>query len=143
MTGFMVVAPLAVAAFKTWRPVVFLAIALLGETGLYRFVATTVDRARPDTRMNPNLDAPTSFPSGHIAAAVVLYTAAALFVLAATQSWWRWGVAALAVLVPGVVALQRLYWGMHNLSDAVAAVVLALLWTAVVWHVTEPTGNGA
>ncbi len=138
MTGFLVVTPLAVAVFRTWRPVLFLGIALLGETSLYRIVATTVGRARPETRMNPNLDAPTSFPSGHVAAAVVLYAATAMLVFAATYRWWRWIVAGLAVVVPGVVALQRLYWGMHYLSDAVAAVVLALIWTGIVWHVTEP-----
>lgn len=142
MTGFLVVAPLAVAVFRTWRPVLFLGVALLGETMLYRVVATTVGRARPDTRMNPNLDASTSFPSGHVAAAVVLYTATAMLVFAATRGWWRWIVAGLAVLVPGLVALQRLYWGMHYLSDAVAAVVLALLWTGIAWRVTEPAAGG-
>ncbi len=142
MTGFLVVAPLAVAVFRTWRPVLFLGVALLGETMLYRVVATTVGRARPDTRMTPNLDASTSFPSGHVAAAVVLYTATAMLVFAATRGWWRWVVAGLAVLVPGLVALQRLYWGMHYLSDAVAAVVLALLWTGIAWRVTEPAAGG-
>ena len=61
------------AVTRRWRPVIFLAVVMLGELAAFLTIAAIVKRPRPDV---PNLDSklPTSaFPSGHMAATMCLY----------------------------------------------------------------------
>jgi undecaprenyl-diphosphatase len=91
-----------------------------------------IDRPRPPV---PHLDAelpPTSsFPSGHVAAAVCLYIGVAALVLRATRAWWRWAVLGAAVLVVVAVALARLYRGAHHPTDVLASLAFAVPWLLV------------
>jgi membrane-associated phospholipid phosphatase len=91
-------------------------------------VATiVVDRARPDV---PRLDVspPTSsYPSGHTAAAIALYMALAAVVGSLTTNRLARALAwILAFVLPTVVAVSRLYRGMHHLTDVLASVVLGI-----------------
>jgi undecaprenyl-diphosphatase len=76
-----------------------------------------------------------SFPSGHVAAAAA-YAAIAVVVFWHTRKRWaRILVVLVALLVPVIVALSRMYRGMHFLSDTIAGAVLgcaAVALTAVV-----------
>ena len=90
------------------------------------FVTTTfvIDRPRPDV---PHLDPgpPTSsFPSGHVAAAIVLYVGLALIVTSLVRSWVVRSIAwLLALAVPTFVAFSRLYRGMHHTTDVIGSVI--------------------
>lgn len=123
---------LGLALLRRWRPVLLLAVALLGELAIFLTATAVVDRPRPPV---PHLDAelpPTSsFPSGHTAAAVCLYGAIAVLVLAATRAWWRWLVLAAAVAVVVAVALARLYRGAHHPTDVLASLLFAVPWLMV------------
>ena len=93
----LVFCPLAVAWLRRWRPALFVALAMFGELTLFLASARAVSRDRPDV---PHLDGslPTSsFPSGHIAATICLYTAIAIIVMPRTDRWWRWLTVAAAI----------------------------------------------
>jgi undecaprenyl-diphosphatase len=82
---------------------------------------------------------PTSaFPSGHVAATICLYTGIALLVIPATKAWWRWLTLVPAVLMPVLVAVSRLYRGMHHPTDILASLIFALAWTSIVYLALRP-----
>lgn len=137
--GALVVGPLAVAVLRSWQPVMFLGIALGGEITIFLATTALVGRERPDVpQLNPNLPPTASFPSGHVAATITLFTAAALLTHAITRRWWRWIPTVLAVVVVTLVAAQRLYAGVHYLTDVAGSLLLALPWTYLAWHMTRP-----
>jgi undecaprenyl-diphosphatase len=97
------------------------------EVSVFLISTVFVNRPRPDV---PRLDVspPTSsYPSGHTAAAIVLYVALALIVSVLTRSaLLRTVVWILAIALPIVVGLSRLYRGMHHPTDVMASVILAI-----------------
>lgn len=137
VTGALVIGPLGVAVTRSWRPVALVALGLAGELSLYLVTTVTVARERPDvTQLHPGLRPTASFPSGHMAATLVLTLCVAIIVFHATRNrWWRLPAVALAVLAPIAVAFQRLYAGVHHLSDVLASVLLAGLWMTACWWV--------
>jgi membrane-associated phospholipid phosphatase len=100
-------------------------------------VTAVVHRQRPFVEQLEQRRQGASFPSGHTAAAVVLYSSIAIVatVLATSARPLTTRVAwAAVVVVPVVVALSRIYRGMHHPTDAIAGflmgagcVVVALL----------------
>jgi undecaprenyl-diphosphatase len=114
---------------RQWRPVVLVAVALVGELTIFLITTALIDRPRPPV---PHLDAhlpPTSsFPSGHTAAALCLYGVLAAVVLAETRGRWRGPVVCCAVALVVVVAMSRLYRGAHYPTDVLASVLFALPW---------------
>lgn len=118
---------LAVAAIiVTWRvsgrrrAAAFIALALATEVSVFLVTTALVHRARPGVVELDHSPPTSSFPSGHTAAAVVLYGAVAWLIARATGRWQAW----LLLLVPMAVAFARLYRGMHHPSDVVAGFLL-------------------
>jgi membrane-associated phospholipid phosphatase len=89
-------------------------------------------RARPSLE-NPLLMLTTySFPSGHTASATLLYGVLASYVVTVNRSWAvRTAVVAAACLMVALVALSRMYLGVHYLSDVLAAAAEGCAWLAV------------
>lgn len=124
------IAAVAVAVMawrKIWDGAGLLVTGLLVEVSVFLTVSMTIARPRPDV---DQLDAapPTgSYPSGHTAAAVVLYGTLALIAAARTDSravkvlCWI-----LAIALPSTVAISRLVLGMHHPTDLVGSLVGAL-----------------
>ncbi|GAA2156738.1 hypothetical protein GCM10009844_45190 [Nocardioides koreensis] len=129
------VAVLAAIAFslwqRSWRPALFYALAEAGIGGFY-FVATHVDtRQRPPVKiLDPGLVPDHSFPSGHVATAVVAY--GGIFVLTWVYARAARKVAGLVLMLPALVLLARLYQGAHHLTDVLTSVVYASVWLLVV-----------
>ncbi len=137
----LIAAPLAVMATRRWRPLVFLAATMIGEITLFLASANTLDRPRPPvTQMDGHLPT-SSFPSGHVAATLCLYGAIAVLVFGRTRRWWRWVAVALAVLMPSLVAVARLYRGEHHPLDIAGGVLLALLWLTAAVFVVHPNAD--
>ena len=120
------VAVVVLAIRRHWAHIGFLVGALVIEVTTFVATAFIVERPRPDV---PHLDAvpPTSsFPSGHAAAAIVLYVGLALIISSLVQSRivrvLAWTV---AVTFPVAVALSRLYRGMHHPTDVIASALAA------------------
>jgi undecaprenyl-diphosphatase len=137
----LVIAPLAVAYTRRWRPAVFLAVTMFGELALFVGTAAVVGRPRPlVTQLDGHLPT-SSFPSGHTAATACLYGALAVLVMPRTHRWWRWIAVTAAVLMPALVALSRVYRGEHHPLDVAGGVVLAVLWLAVMTLVLRPNAD--
>jgi undecaprenyl-diphosphatase len=127
--GAAVAAVLAVAVLRRLRAAVLIVLAVAGETLMFMTAASITGRERPPVQpLDAQLPPTSSFPSGHTAAAVALYGAIALIVVASTRAWWRWLVLATAVALVVLVAASRLYRGAHHPSDVLASLVLTLPW---------------
>ena len=69
---------LTLAATRSWRPMLFITAALVGEVLLYLVISQIVGRTRPAVPdLTTGLPTGASWPSGHAAAATVLYGALA------------------------------------------------------------------
>jgi undecaprenyl-diphosphatase len=130
-----------------WRESIAVLVAILGELFVFLLVTNTVGRPRPGV---PRLDVapPTSsFPSGHTAAAVALYGCLALIVLRQLAN--RVVARTIAVLcwcVPVIVALSRVYRGMHYVTDVTFGAIGGGIWLLVTVLVVLPRatyGRGA
>ncbi|MFI6012579.1 phosphatase PAP2 family protein [Streptomyces sp. NPDC051243] len=141
VAGVAAVGPLAVAVTRSWRPLVLLGLALVGQVTLFLVTSALVARSRPDVpHLISELPPTASFPSGHVTATLALTACTAIIVFRATgRLWLRSGAVILAVLVTTTVAFERVYAGAHHPSDVAAAVLLAGPWTAACWWVTRPS----
>ena len=109
---------------------VFLASCLVGGQVLDDAVKALVGRPRP--HIAPLVTATgSSFPSGHATAATTLFLGLA-YVFTRRRGWqasiWIW---ATAVLATGLVALSRVYLGVHWPTDVMGGLALGGGWTAV------------
>jgi membrane-associated phospholipid phosphatase len=87
-------------------------------------------RARPSFE-HPLLTLATySFPSGHTAAATLLYGVAGAYLISINRGWRRFLIALLALAMVALVGLSRIYLGVHYLSDVLAAVASSTVWLA-------------
>lgn len=126
--------PLMLWMYRRWHDWALVTVGLLFEVSVFATTAKIIGRDRPPVEQ---LDgAPTnSWPSGHIAAAVVFYGALAIVIMWNNKSRLsRVGAIAIAVVAPSIVITARLYQGMHYVSDAVGSVILGILTLVLVRH---------
>ncbi|MCW2936580.1 MAG: hypothetical protein JWM19_7542 [Actinomycetia bacterium] len=126
------------AATRRWRPVIFLAVIMLGELGAFLTIAALVKRPRPDV---PHLDSnlPTSaFPSGHMAATTCLYVGIAILVIGHARGWWRYLFLIPAIVMPVMIAVTRMYRGEHHPTDILGSLLFAALWLAATTMLIKP-----
>jgi undecaprenyl-diphosphatase len=115
-----------------WRESLFLAAVLAGEVTI--FVATTfvIDRDRPAVAHLDGAPPTSSFPSGHTAASVALYAGLAVIAwYSSNRGWLRTLALVGGIAIPVLVALARLYRGMHFPSDVLAGALLGAVWLAI------------
>ncbi|BCJ41961.1 hypothetical protein GCM10010168_88570 [Actinoplanes ianthinogenes] len=137
----LVFCPIALALWRQWRPVLFLVLTMIGELTLFLTSAAAVGRPRPGVEQLDGQMPTSSFPSGHIAATICLWTAIAIIVMARVRSPWRWVFPVLAVLMPLGVALSRMYRGMHHPTDVLGAMLLTAAWLTVLWWTVRPNAR--
>jgi undecaprenyl-diphosphatase len=131
-----------IAVTRHWRPVIFVAVVMLGELAAFLIVTAIVKRPRPDV---PHLDShlPTSaFPSGHMAATTCLYVGIALLVIGHARGWWRYLFLIPAIVMPVLIATARMYRGEHHPTDVLASVLFAALWLAATMMLIKPNEDG-
>ncbi|MEP7160675.1 MAG: phosphatase PAP2 family protein [Dermatophilaceae bacterium] len=130
--GFGIVSSLLVWALtRRWWLGILPIGAITLESSIFVPVTNILGRPRP---LVEHLDAapPTSsYPSGHTAAAFALYVTLFLLARRIPQRWLRTLVQALCLLWPCLVAIARLYRGMHHVSDVLMGMVLGV-WCAFV-----------
>lgn len=135
----LVAAPLALAITGRAAPAVFLFVAVIGETALYLMTGMIVGRPRPEVdHLSEGLPPTSSFPSGHVAAAVVMYGGLALLLRAWTPARLRNLGFILAPLIVLGIALSRLYWGVHYPTDTAVSIIFASVWLSVCWRYFRP-----
>lgn len=127
VVGIAAIAIVILAIGRHRAHIAFLVGALVIEVTTFVTATFVIDRERPTV---PHLDAgpPTSsFPSGHVAASIVLYVGLALIVTSLVRSKLVRTVAWLAAItLPIFVALSRLYRGMHHPTDEIGSLVGAI-----------------
>lgn len=114
---------------------VFLGVSI--EFTTFIIVGTVIDRARPSVEPLHSVPSTSSFPSGHTAAAFVLYGSLILVarsVPTRRASPWSW---LLPAIVAALVAAARIYEGVHYPSDVVAGLVIGVLALTVAGRSTE------
>ena len=137
--ALLVSVSVALAVTRRWAPALFLLLATVGETAMFLGAAAIVARSRPPVeKLSAQLPPTSSFPSGHVAAALATYGAVALLALAWSTHRWRYAVAVLAALVVLAVAWSRLYRGVHYPSDVLASLLYASAWLAACWYLVRP-----
>lgn len=113
--------------WKRWKESLTLGMALLLEAVVFLTVSLTVGRDRPPVEQLDASPPTASFPSGHTGAAFAFYLGVALII------WWRSdnpvvrALAAIAGLTAAVVvAVSRMYRGMHYLTDVSVGALLGV-----------------
>ncbi len=112
---------------RSWRVAGFILGAIGVEAATYRLTTLVIHRERPNVPRLDHLPADASFFSGHTAASVAVYCGIALIITRAVQSRWIvvtcWLV---AVAIPVLVALSRMYRGMHHPTDVAAGALVGV-----------------
>ena len=132
----IVTAIIAVVMFivwRSWREPFLICFALILEASVFITVTAIVGRPRPGCHP-PSMRCPsdTSFPSGHAAAAAA-YCAIAIVIFEHTRNLWiRTITVILAVAVPLIVGISRMYRGVHYLTDVIAGIALGVRCAVVV-----------
>jgi undecaprenyl-diphosphatase len=134
----LVFCPVALAAWRQWRPVLFVVLAMLGELTLFLCTAAAVGRPRPPVEQLDGQMPTSSFPSGHIAATTCLWVSIAILSMPRIRHGWRWIFLGLAIVLPAGVAISRMYRGEHHPTDLLGALVLAACWLTLLVRVIRP-----
>lgn len=113
-------------AWRRWHDWAFLVSALILQALVYVTSNFIVGRPRPPVERLEEI-VTNSFPSGHVGAAVTLYVGLLIIISWHTTSRVALaGVAVVGLVVPLIVAVSRLYLGVHYLSDVIAGALLGL-----------------
>jgi membrane protein DedA with SNARE-associated domain/membrane-associated phospholipid phosphatase len=116
-------------ARRCWQPLGLLVAAYAGADLAFNAVKELVRRPRPPAAIMLKPVAGPSFPSGHATQAVAVYGMLAALAAASTFHWPRKVVAwTLAVVIVGLVAVSRLYLGVHWLTDVLGGLALGAAW---------------
>ena len=140
-----VVTILFVALAFVWqrrRSATALGLALGLEVTVFLTVSTTLDRARPDVAQMDPAPPTASFPSGHVGATVsfVLIVAVIIFWNTRTTIWRSLAIVG-AIALPVIVALSRMYRGMHFFTDVVGGALLGAAAALAAWLVVTRALN--
>jgi membrane-associated phospholipid phosphatase len=112
---------------RRWLLAGFVLAAIVIESATYRTTVLFVDRDRPDVRQLEGLPEDASFPSGHVAASIAVYSGfAVLLTSRMTSTHAKALVWAGALAIPPIVAISRMYRGMHHPLDALAGVFIGI-----------------
>lgn len=115
-----------------WRESIFMATAVVGEVLIFLAVTLLVDRRRPPVPQLDQAPPTSSFPSGHVAAAISLYGGIAVVAWRSVRRRALQVLASgLALVVPLAVAFARLYRGMHFPTDIIGGMLLGVSWLGV------------
>jgi membrane-associated phospholipid phosphatase len=116
---------LVAAVRRRWRVAAYIVTAITVEAATYRAATLAIHRDRPRVPRLDHLPVDASYYSGHTAASVAVYCGVALLITSAVRnSAARVTVWLVAIAIPLLVALSRMYRGMHHPTDVAAG----LLW---------------
>jgi len=117
---------------RHFREALFLVVALLIEITAFLSVTFVVARPRPDVVRLNSTPATSSFPSGHTAAATVLFVGIAVIVACCTSNRLaRVASSVLAAIVVCAVGFARVYRGLHHPTDVFVGALFGLACLAV------------
>lgn len=121
--------------FRKHKPVDAYAIAIsfIGAAALNTLLKFLLTRPRPALFPPLVVESGFSFPSGHVTASIAAY--GFLAVLLWRSRRYGWAIA--SATLPPLVALSRIYLGVHYPSDTLGLLAFALLWLIVVFSIRD------
>ncbi len=134
---FSVLVVVLFAWLKWYRDIVFYLSVTLGATGVFVLVKQLVVRSRPESAIVEI--GGYSFPSGHTTMATAM--AFALYFILSGKTQNRTVKACLFLIALGwslLIALTRLYLGVHWFSDVIGGFGLGLFWVTAVGMLFSP-----
>ena len=115
------------ATRRLWREIGFLLVAFFIEFSTFLTTVLLIERPRPTVVRLDGVPATSSFPSGHVAAAIVLYAGLAILISSHTRHRViRVAVWAIAVTFVIGVGVSRVYRGLHHPIDVFAGVIIGI-----------------
>ena len=118
---------------RSWRPLLLLALAMLGAVSLNHIVKLAVTRTRPPSPFWAIPANDGSFPSGHAAESAAVYrTLARIFGGTQKELGVKILTAAIGIIAPLLIGISRVYLGVHWPTDVVAGWALGGMWSAIV-----------
>jgi membrane-associated phospholipid phosphatase len=117
-----------VAAFRRhWLIAAFAVFVLAVESATYRVTSIVVPRDRPSVHRLENLEFDASYPSGHTAASIAVYSGLVLLLTTRFTSSLKKALAwTAAILLTTFVAMSRMYEGMHHPLDVAGGVLVGI-----------------
>jgi undecaprenyl-diphosphatase len=117
-----------VCAFKRrWLIAAFAVFVLAVESATYRVTSILVPRHRPTVHRLEGLEIDASYPSGHTAASIAVYSGLVLLLASRFTSSLKKALAwTAAILLTTFVALSRMYEGMHHPLDVAGGVLVGI-----------------
>ena len=118
---------IAFAALRRWLVAAFAVFVLTVESATYRVTTLVVHRDRPHVPRLEDLPANASYPSGHTAASIAIYSGLVLLLTSRlTGSTTKALLWTCAILATTFVALSRMYRGMHHPLDVAGGIVVGI-----------------
>lgn len=118
---------------QSWRPMLLLALVMLGAVSFSLLIKLAVARTRPPSLFWAIPVNDWSFPSGHATESAAVYRTLA-YMLAGIQK--RMGVKiltyAVGISAPFLIGISRVYLGVHWPTDVVSGWALGCVWSALV-----------
>jgi membrane-associated phospholipid phosphatase len=112
---------------RKWRVAAFIVAAIAVEAATYRVATLVIHRERPEVRRLDHLPVDASYYSGHTAASIAVYCGVALLITSLVRNRTvRILVWAVAIAIPLLVAVSRLYRGMHHPTDVAAGLLVGV-----------------
>ena len=122
-----VLVAVALAVRRHWHEIVWLAAILAVELGTFLTISYAVGRQRPTVAHLGSVPSTGSFPSGHIAATIVLYGFVIMLLHRFAVGWFLQALAAVWTVVAAIsVGWARMYRGMHHPLDVAAGALMGL-----------------
>ena len=110
-----------------WRIAAFAVFVLIAESATYRITTLVIHRHRPEVHRLEDLPVNASYPSGHTAASIAVYSGLVLLLTSRlTNSLGKALAWTFAILVATFVAFSRMYRGMHHPLDVAGGVVIGI-----------------
>ncbi|MDX6633858.1 MAG: hypothetical protein QOF06_61 [Solirubrobacterales bacterium] len=118
---------LVCAFLRRWLIAAFAVFVLAAESATYRVTSLAVPRDRPSVPRLEDLPVDASYPSGHTAASVAVYSGLVLLLTTRFTSSLKKALAwTAAILLTTFVALSRMYEGMHHPLDVAGGVLIGI-----------------
>ena len=115
------------AFMRRWLIAAFAVFVLAVESATYRVTSILVPRDRPSVHRLEGLEVDASYPSGHTAASIAVYSGLVLLLTTRFTSSLKKALAwTAAILLVTFVALSRMYEGMHHPLDVAGGIFVGI-----------------